>query len=82
MMREYIYRYHNQDKVEYLHPLFKEHLSETFGVMVFQEDVIKIAHYFAGLIFGEADILRRAMSGKYRSNNQFQLMKEKFLVQL
>src|SRR6478735_9311728 len=48
MMREYITRYHNQDKVQYIHPSFKEHLSETFGVMVFQEDVIKIAHYFAG----------------------------------
>ena len=79
MMREYIYRYHNQDKVEYLHPLFKEHLGETFGVMVYQEDVIKIAHYFAGMSLGEADILRRAMSGKYRNNNRFQLMMDKFL---
>lgn len=78
MMREYIYRYHNRDKITYLHPLFEEHLGETFGVMVFQEDVIKIAHYFAGLDLGEADILRRAMSGKYRSNNQFQLIREKF----
>jgi DNA polymerase-3 subunit alpha len=80
MMREYIYRYHHQDTVEYLHPLFKEHLSETFGVMVFQEDVIKIAHYYGGLSLGDADILRRAMSGKYRSNNQFQLIKEKFFA--
>lgn len=80
MMREYIYRYHNRDKVTYLHPLFEEHLSETFGVMVFQEDVIKIAHYFAGLDMGEADILRRAMSGKYRSNSQFQLVKEKYFA--
>jgi DNA-directed DNA polymerase III PolC len=78
MMREYIYRYHNRDKISYLHPLFEEHLSETFGVMVFQEDVIKIAHYFAGLDLGEADILRRAMSGKYRSNNKFRQIKEKF----
>jgi DNA polymerase-3 subunit alpha len=80
MMREYISRYHNRDKIEYLHPLFEEHLSETFGVMVFQEDVIKIAHYFAQLDLGEADILRRAMSGKYRSNNQFLLIKEKFFA--
>jgi DNA polymerase-3 subunit alpha len=80
MMREYIFRYHNQDKVNYLHPLFEEHLSETFGVMVFQEDVIKIAHYFAGLSLAEADILRRAMSGKYRSHNKFLLIKEKFFV--
>lgn len=78
MMREYIYRYHNRDKISYLHPLFEEHLSETFGVMVFQEDVIKIAHYYAGLSLGKADILRRAMSGKYRSQNQFELVKEEF----
>src|SRR5690606_32293504 len=80
MMREYIYRYHNREDIQYLHPLFEEHLGETFGVMVFQEDVIKIAHYFAGLDLGEADILRRAMSGKYRSNNQFQLIREKFFA--
>jgi DNA polymerase III alpha subunit len=79
MMREYIYRYHNRDKIVYLHPLFEEHLSETFGVMVFQEDVIKIAHYFAKLTLGEADILRRAMSTtKYKANNKFEYIKEKF----
>jgi error-prone DNA polymerase len=79
MMREYIYRYHNRDKVQYLHPLFEEHLSETFGVMVFQEDVIKIGHYFAGLTLGEADILRRAMSTtKYKGNNKFSFIQEKF----
>jgi DNA-directed DNA polymerase III PolC len=79
MMREYITRFHHRDKIVYLHPLFEEHLSETFGVMVFQEDVIKIAHYFAGLTLGEADILRRAMSGKYRSNNKFRHIREKYL---
>jgi DNA polymerase III alpha subunit len=77
-MREYIYRYHHPEKTVYLHPLFEEHMKETFGVMVFQEDVIKIAHYFAGLDLGEADILRRAMSGKYRSNNQFLQIRENF----
>ena len=80
MMRAYIERFHDRTKVEYLHPVMKELLEETFGVMVFQEDVIKVAHYFAGLDLGEADILRRAMSGKYRSNNQFQLIKEKYLA--
>lgn len=80
MMREYIHRYHHRDQVKYLHPLFEEHLAETFGVMVFQEDVIKIAHYFAGLDLGEADILRRAMSGKYRGSNQFRMVKEKYFA--
>jgi DNA-directed DNA polymerase III PolC len=80
MMREYIYRYHNRSTIKYLHPLFEEHLSETFGVMVFQEDVIKIAHYFAGLSLGDADVLRRAMnSAKYIGNNQFSLIKNKYI---
>ncbi len=78
MMREYIYRYRHPEKTVYLHPLFEEHMKETFGVMVFQEDVIRIAHFFAGLDLGEADILRRAMSGKYRSLNQFYLIRDKF----
>jgi len=40
MMREYIYRFHHPDKFEYLHPRMKELLEETYGVMVYQEDVI------------------------------------------
>lgn len=78
MMRSYIERYHEPEKVEYIHPMFKEHLSETFGVMVFQEDVIKIAHYYGGISLGQADILRRAMSGKYRSSNKFNEVKNDF----
>jgi error-prone DNA polymerase len=78
MMRTYIERFHDPTNVEYIHPLFKEHLSETFGVMVFQEDVIKIAHYYGGLSLGQADILRRAMSGKYRSSNRFNQIKNDF----
>ncbi len=78
MMRTYIERYHEPHKVEYIHPLFEEHLSETFGVMVFQEDVIKIAHYYGGLSLGKVDILRRAMSGEYRSLNKFNEIKAEF----
>lgn len=80
MMRAYIERYHNPSAVEYVHPLFEEHLSETYGVMVYQEDVIKIAHYYGGLSLGKADILRRAMSGKYRSSNRFNLIREEFFA--
>ena len=79
MMREYISRFHNPERIPYIHPLFEEHLGETYGVMVFQEDVIKIAHYFANLSLAEADVLRRAMSGKYRNHNRFNLMREKFM---
>lgn len=79
MMRAYIERYHHPDNINYIHPMMKELLEETFGVMVFQEDVIKVAHYFAGLDMGEADILRRAMSGKYRGSQEMLRIKEKFL---
>src|SRR4029078_10032480 len=78
MMKQYIYRFHNPDKFEYLHPRMKELLEETYGIMVYQEDVIKVAHHFAGLDMGEADVLRRAMSGKYRSRKAFDDIREKF----
>jgi len=80
MMKEYISRFHDPKGFEYLHPIMEELLSETFGVMVYQEDVIKVAHYYGGLDMGEADVLRRAMSQKYRSNNKFALMREKFFA--
>ena len=78
MMREYIRRFHHPDDFDYLHPVMKEQLSETYGVMVYQEDVIKVAHHFAGLDLAEADVLRRAMSGKYRSYKEFQQIREKY----
>ncbi|MEP7107271.1 MAG: DNA polymerase III subunit alpha, partial [Ferruginibacter sp.] len=78
MMKAYIERYHDHANIDYIHPVMKELLAETFGVMVFQEDVIKVAHHFAGLDMGEADILRRAMSGKYRGNQEMLRIREKF----
>jgi DNA polymerase-3 subunit alpha len=78
MMKEYIYRYHNPGNFKYLHPIMKEQLEETFGVMVYQEDVIKICHHFAGLDLSDADILRRAMAGKFRSKAEFARIQNKF----
>ena len=78
MMKEYIKRFHNPGSFEYIHPVMKEHLEETFGVMVYQEDVIKICHHFAGLDLSDADVLRRAMSGKYRSRKEFDRISAKF----
>jgi DNA polymerase-3 subunit alpha len=78
MMKAYIERYHKPDSFEYIHPIMKELLEETYGVMVYQEDVIKVAHHFAGIDMGEADILRRAMSGKYRGNDEMIRIKENF----
>jgi DNA polymerase III alpha subunit len=78
MMREYIYRFHNPDKFNYLHPVMKEQLEETFGVMVYQEDVLKVCHHFAGLDLGDADVLRRAMSGKFRGHKELKRIVDKF----
>jgi len=79
MMDQYIRRSHNPD-FEYLHPIMKELLSETFGVMVYQEDVIKVGHYFGGLSLEDADILRRAMSGKYRGNKEMLRIQDTFFA--
>ena len=80
MMREYIFRHNNPDKFEYFHDVFKEQLGETYGVMVYQEDVIKIALHYAGLEAAYGDILRRAISGKSRSIKELQAVKEQFFV--
>ncbi len=78
MMKEYIRRFHHPNDFEYIHPVMKEQLAETYGVMVYQEDVIKVAHHFAGLDLAEADVLRRAMSGKYRSLTEFSRIEERY----
>jgi len=78
MMKEYIWRFHNPGQFRYIHPIMEEQLSETYGVMVYQEDVLKICHHFAGMDLADADVLRRAMSGKFRSRVEFQKIVDKF----
>jgi DNA polymerase-3 subunit alpha len=78
MMKTYIQNYHDPDNVKYLHPVMKEYLQETYGVMVYQEDVIKICYHYAGLDLTDADVLRRAMSGKYRSKKEFDRLVQRF----
>ncbi len=80
MMREYIKRYRDPEERKNAHPVMLEIMPETFGVMVYQEDVIKVAHYFAGLTLGEADVLRRGMSGKYRGREEFEKVREKYFA--
>lgn len=80
MMREYIHRFHHPHSFDYLHPVFKEHLGETFGVMVYQEDVMKITHHFAGLDMDEADVLRRIMSGKKSKPGDLERLQDKFFT--
>ena len=80
MMREYILRHRNKGRAEALaHPVMLKIMPETYGVMVYQEDVIKVAHHFADLDLGEADVLRRGMSGKFRSREEFQKVQDKFI---
>ena len=78
MMKTYIQNYHKPDAVKYLHPVMEEQLKETYGVMVYQEDVIKICIHYGGMDGTDADILRRGMSGKYRSRAEFDRLVEKF----
>lgn len=78
MMKEYIKRFHSPGNFSYLHPVMEEQLKETFGVMVYQEDVIKVCHHFAGLDLADADILRRAMAGKFRSKGEFERIRQRF----
>lgn len=78
MMREYILRTHDAKRRTYIHPVMKELMEETFGIMVYQEDVIKVAHHFAGLSLSESDVLRRGMSGKFRSRDEFDKIKDQF----
>ncbi len=78
MMQEFIARHKDPSRRKYLLPEMKKVLGETYGVMVYQEDVIKVAHHIAGLTLDEADVLRRAMSGKMRSHQAMQLIVNRF----
>ena len=78
MMKEYIFRHNNPDQFEYFHPVFEKELGETYGIMVYQEDVIKIALHFGGLSPADGDVLRRAMNGKGRSLSALQKVKDHF----
>src|SRR6185503_13403008 len=61
---KYIACKHGREKPDYLHPLLEPILSETFGVMTYQEDVMRIARELAGYTMGEADLLLRAIGKK------------------
>ena len=61
---DFIDRKFGKKKVEYLHPILEEILKETYGVIVYQEQVIQIANKVGGISLAEADILRRAMGKK------------------
>jgi DNA polymerase-3 subunit alpha len=64
LIDDFIKRRHGKVKVEYPHPMLEDILRETYGVIVYQEQVMQIASRMAGYSLGEADILRRAMGKK------------------
>jgi DNA polymerase-3 subunit alpha len=64
MIDDFIRRRHGQTRVTYEHPAMEPILKETYGVMVYQEQVMKIASALGGFSLGEADILRKAMGKK------------------
>jgi error-prone DNA polymerase len=78
MVRPFLHRREGAEKVEYLHPLLKPVLAETLGVILFQEQVLKIAASIAGFTPGEGELLRRALGHK-RAGDQIEAFRQKFL---
>src|SRR5712691_10030877 len=78
MIDDFINRKHGKKRVTYDLPDLKEILEETYGVMLYQEQVMQIANRLAGFSLGDADILRRAMGKKNREEMAAQ--REKFLA--
>ena len=77
MAEEYIKRKHGKEKISYLHPLLELILKDTYGVIVYQEQVMQIAQRLAGYSMGEADILRRAMGKK--DSEEMASQRERFI---
>src|SRR5260370_400150 len=73
----YCARKHGDEEPEYLHPMLEPILKETFGVIIYQEQVMQIAQVMAGYSLGEADLLRRAMGKKIRKEREQQ--RERFV---
>lgn len=76
MIPSFIARKHGREPIEYDHPSMKEILAETYGIMVYQEQVMQIASELAGYSLGEGDVLRRAMGKK--DKEQMSQEREKF----
>ncbi len=68
----YCARKHGKEPVEFLHPALEPILEETFGVIVYQEQVMQIAQELSGYSLGEADLLRRAMGKKIKAEMDVQ----------
>jgi len=67
LIPKFINRKHGREAIEYAHDILKPILNETYGIMVYQEQIMKIAQDMAGYSLGQADLLRRAMGKKKKS---------------
>ncbi|MBT9313443.1 DNA polymerase III subunit alpha [Leptothoe kymatousa] len=67
LIPKFINRKHGREQIDYPHELIQPILEETYGIMIFQEQIMKIAQDMAGYSLGEADLLRRAMGKKKQS---------------
>ena len=74
----FVRRHLGQEAVEQLHPALTSLLSDTYGVILYQEQVLRIAHELAGLSLADADLLRRAMS-HFDPGERMKTLKEKFI---
>ncbi|WP_193195893.1 DNA polymerase III subunit alpha [Nostoc sp. MG11] len=77
LIPKFINRKHGREKIDYQHTILEPILDETYGIMVYQEQIMKIAQDMAGYSLGQADLLRRAMGKKKVSEMQKQ--REKFV---
>ncbi len=77
MVEEFTKRKHGKAKIEYLHPALEPILRDTYGVIVYQEQVMQIAQVLAGYTLGDADNLRRAMGKKKKE--EMQKERERFI---
>lgn len=77
LIPKFINRKHGREKIDYQHTILETILDETYGIMVYQEQIMKIAQDMAGYSLGQADLLRRAMGKKKVSEMQKQ--REKFV---
>ena len=68
----YIKRKHGEEKIDFLHPMLEDILQETHGIAIYQEQVMEIAQVLSGYSLGGADLLRRAMGKKIRSEMEAQ----------
>jgi len=78
MDKDYLPRRHGQRPVTYLHPKLKNALGETLGVILYQEQVLKVAHDLAGMSYAEADGFRRAMTHD-RTEEEMEKMRDSFM---